>query len=401
MKDEAGMYKLGVYLGTTPYIGGTFQYDQSILNAMDSLPKDSYQIQVFYTNDVWKEYLSAFPFLQKRVNTIRSKHDVLGGAIWKLSQYGLFDVADVREKAAKASTFSKQLDDEGLDLIIFPSQEAFGAMLKTRTVSTIHDLMHRYEDFPEIRSAKEMRVREFLYKNICKASAGVFVDSEIGKKQVLESYGQKYENKIHILPFTPPQYLFQEGEDALPKDFVLPTKFIFYPAQFWEHKNHQGLIRAVAELKKQGLSIQLILVGSRKNAYDASVKLIEELNLERNIHILGYVSDAIMRTLYKRARAMIMPSFLGPTNIPPLEGMVMGCPVAVSRVYAMPWQVDDAGLTFSPDSITEMAETLKRLWVDDTLCKTLSKKGKKRAEYFSQEKFNERFYNIVANVLQQ
>lgn len=73
---------------------------------------------------------------------------------------------------------------------------------------------------------------------------------------------------------------------------------------------------------------------------------------------------------------MIILSFLRTINIPPLESMDMGCPVAVSRVYAMPWQVGEAGLTFDPKSVDEITDTLEKLWLDDDLCKTLAEKEK-------------------------
>ncbi len=66
---------------------------------------------------------------------------------------------------------------------------------------------------------------------------------------------------------------------------------------------------------------------------------------------------------------MIILSFLRTTNISPLESMDMGCPVSVSRVYAMPWQIREAGLTFEPKSVDEIADTLDKLWLDDALCK--------------------------------
>jgi len=86
--------------------------------------------------------------------------------------------------------------------------------------------------------------------------------------------------------------------------------------------------------------------------------------------------------------------------ISPLEGVAMGCPVAVSRVYAMPWQVGEAGLTFDPKSVDEITDTLEKLWLDDDLCKILAEKGKERAKYFSQERFYERFQKAIAKALE-
>lgn len=77
----------------------------------------------------------------------------------------------------------------------------------------------------------------------------------------------------------------------------------------------------------------------------------------------------------------------------------MGCQGTVSRVCAMPWQIGEAGLTFDPKSVDEIAATLEKLWSDVDLGKTLAEKGKERAEYFSQERFNERFQKAIAKAL--
>ncbi len=393
------MKKIGVFLGMEPYGGGAFQYGQSILEALNSLPAEEYQVVAFYEKKLWKEYLAAFPFYTKRVYTRKQLFDVIGSLLWKASVYGWCNLLDLRDTLSSYSSFTKQFDEEMLDLLIFPAQEILAAVVKTKSISTIHDLMHRYEKFPEAASKAEAKWRDFRYKNMCEASKLLFVDSEVGKQQVIECYGDTYADKIEVMPFTPPQYLFESQEDALPKEIMLPKKFIFYPAQFWAHKNHKNLIFAAKKLKEKGIDIQLVFVGSKKNGYEEALQLIRREGLENNIQVLGYVSDSLMRILYRRARAMVMPSFFGPTNIPPLEGMAMGCPVAVSRVYAMPWQVGEAGLTFDPKSVNEIAEVLEKLWIDDTLCKQMAEKGKERAKYFSQKNFNERFRKAIIKAL--
>lgn len=287
----------------------------------------------------------------------------------------------------------RKIDSLKLDLVIFSGQEMLSALVSTKSFGVVHDLMHRYADFPEFHENHESEIRDFYCKNIYKAAERIFVDSEIGKKHVIESYGASGENKICILPFTPPQYLFEK--DKMDLKFNLPGKFIFYPAQLWFDKNHKNLLLAISFLKKNGLDVKLVLAGSKKNAFNEIVQLIATHSLEENVEILGYVSDDEMRYLYKHARAMVMPSFLGPTNIPPLEGMATGCPVAVSNVYAMPDQVGTAGLVFDPCNIEEIADVIERLWKDDELCRELSARGLERVKLFSQDVFNVKFQKII------
>ncbi len=70
---------------------------------------------------------------------------------------------------------------------------------------------------------------------------------------------------IHVLPYVPPEYINIKN---VPIDFDsrynLPRKFLFYPAQFWEHKNHHNLLAALAHLKRELKDIHVVLVDQKK-----------------------------------------------------------------------------------------------------------------------------------------
>ncbi len=102
--------------------------------------------------------------------------------------------------------------------------------------------------------------------------------------------------------------------------------------------------------------------------------------------------------LYRHARALIMPTFFGPTNIPPLEAMALGCPVGVSGIYGMPEQCGSAALYFKPDDPADIASVLCRLWTDDSLCGELQQKGLARARLYSTATFNKQVRRIVKEV---
>lgn len=142
-----------------------------------------------------------------------------------------------------------------------------------------------------------------------------------------------------------------------------------------------------------------MLSGGRQNAYEAVVRQVQGLGLGDDVIFLGYVPDEDMPELYRRARALVMPTYYGPTNIPPLEAFAVGCPVAISGIYAMPEQAGGAALHFHPDSSEEIACCIRRLWTDDALCAELSEKGRQRAAQWGQEQFNARLRAIVEAVL--
>jgi glycosyltransferase involved in cell wall biosynthesis len=94
-----------------------------------------------------------------------------------------------------------------------------------------------------------------------------------------------------------------------------------------------------------------------------------------------------------------MPTFFGPTNIPPLEALSFGCPVAVSRIYAMPEQLGDAALYFDPNSVQEMSQVLVRLWNDDDLCNELRVRGQQRLDSWTPVHFAARLGTIIDALL--
>lgn len=391
------MKRIGLYLGFAPEGGGAFQYALAMLDALASLPPDEYQLVVAYTHPAWPVKLEKY---RGRISTIKLHEGRLDFVVRTALRYGM-PLAPWLLLARWIHPFTRRLLGQGCDLWVFPAQEVWAYAIPSATLGVIHDLMHRYEpSFPEVSIFGLFHRRERHHRRLCRQAKGVLVDSEVGKRQVMESYGPSA-SRLHVLPFVAPAYVHS---DQVPADFDqryrLPDKFIFYPAQFWEHKNHIRLLQAMAALRPKVPDLHLVLVGSKKNAYGRVLKEIERLSLQDRVRILGYVPDEDMPVFYRRALALVMPTFFGPTNIPPLEAMAVGCPMAVSNIYAMPEQVGDAALLFDPNSVDEIAEAIFRLATDEALRDRLAGAGRIQAARWGQAQFNARVNEIVETVLQ-
>lgn len=388
------MKKIGLYLGARPD-GGEFQYHLTMLDAVAALPAAAYSVVCGYTSDFWEPYLDA-----RTLRSVAMPSSFLGRALSLLWTRAGLPLGPWRACSPLLDPLARTLLAEQCDLWIFPGPTAKSFQLPVPALVGIHDLMHRYERrFSESSSPLEYYSRERNLTNICRWSKGILVDSGVGQEQIQESYGVPRE-RVHVLPFTPPAYIYrEETPHGFDDRYRLPEKYLFYPAQFWEHKNHGRLIAAVSLLKQTLPDLKLVLAGSRQNAHDAVVRQVRDCNLVDDVLFLGYVPDSDMPELYRRARAMVMPTFYGPTNIPPLEAFVVGCPVAVSAIYAMPEQVGDAALLFNPESVPEIADCIDRLWTDDQLCEELAQKGRARAAAWGQLEFNGRLQQIIDQVM--
>jgi len=387
------MKRIGLYLSAKPDDGGAFQYNQAMLDAVLALPKDIFELIIAYSDERWKAYIN-----NHSAATIEIKKTFFNRALagaWEIS--GL-PMSIWRNISRYFHPLTKKFVKTDCDLWIFPSQDPWTHRIPVPALGTILDLMHRYEArFDEVSSLYKQRERK--YKNMCLWAKAVLVDSELGRHQVHESYGLSL-NSIKVLPFTPPKYIYST---QVPLDFndryPLPKKYLFYPAHFWNHKNHQALVKAVAQLKPSLPDIAFVFVGSKKNGYESTVQLVRELNLADSITFLGHVPEQDIPELYRRARAMIMPTFFGPTNIPPLEAFVTGCPVAVSNIYAMPEQVGDAAILFDPNSDKEIINAIVQLWTNDGLCAQLTSRGFKQVKQYDQGSFSRRLHDIIHGIL--
>ena len=186
----------------------------------------------------------------------------------------------------------------------------------------------------------------------------MLVDSEVGKGQILENFNCRPE-RIRVLPYTVPFYIRRKlfaQSDQLPS---IKAPYFFYPAQYWSHKNHGRLLQAFQKLLKVDPKVQLVLAGSAGNHYDHVQRAIQQLGLEENVLQLGYVENGEMVALYRKALALVFPTFFGPTNIPPLEAMALGCPILVSDIYGMREQLGEAAHYFNPRSVDSIYDSMR------------------------------------------
>jgi len=390
------MAKIGIDFSVQKKSGGAYQYCLSFLDVL--MEDDGNEYVVFNSSGerLPKKYLGKYKIVNAFEN--KKKENII---ITNIMEYGYRLLLFLRLSIfvdflfrLRYHSILKKIKKENLDLIIFPSQERYVAYVDVPRITTIYDLEHRkHPEFPEVSSKGRWASREFFFKKICKRSKKIFVDSDIGKEDVVHFY-KCNSNDVIVLPYLPPNYLEEniKEEESLEilKKFNLPSKFLFYPAQFWPHKNHMNLLTAIKLLRDGGTIVSIVLCGSKKKEwgeYDRVLKYIKDNQLDRQVFVLGYVENNEMSALYKSCQAMVMPTFFGPTNIPVLEAWKMECPVLYSNIRGCREQLGDAGLLIDPRDPSNIAENIKRIWIDSDLRNDLIMKGKHRLNLWTYEDF--------------
>lgn len=301
---------------------------------------------------------------------------------------------------------------QGVDLVIFPQPHPWAFEAGMPAIVAIHDLQHRLQpEFPEVSADGEWARREYVLRNCARAAAGVLVDSDVGKEQLLQfyaAYGAKAD-RVHVLPFLPASTMPREvpvaARAAVRDRLHLPPDYIFYPAQFWPHKNHARIIEALEQLKgNHGLTVSAVFCGSHADAvrerhYALLMDMARRCGVAQQVHVLGFVDDADLAALYAGARALVMPTFFGPTNIPLLEAWALGCPVLTSDIPGVREQMGDAALLVDPRRVDQLADGIRNLWTDEALRASLARRGAQRLALYGPADFRGRLSAALHSAL--
>jgi glycosyltransferase involved in cell wall biosynthesis len=166
--------------------------------------------------------------------------------------------------------------------------------------------------------------------------------------------------------------------------YELNEPYVFYPAQFWAHKNHVYLLEGLKDLEvKYGIKIGVIFCGGDKGNKPYVAQYALNLGLSERVIFAGFVPDIEMVHLYKQSFALVMPTYFGPTNLPPLEAFELGVPVLYSDKAGLCDQVEGAGLLMDLKNPTSMAKHLFRLWSEPDLRAELITAGNEKLVYLN------------------
>ena len=82
-----------------------------------------------------------------------------------------------------------------------------------------------------------------------------------------------------------------------------------------------------------------------------------------------------------------------------IEGMACEVPVIGSDSGEIPHVIDDAGLVFPEGDASALAEKIRQIASDPTLCQTLQKRGLVRVQHFTWETIAQRTYEVYQQML--
>jgi len=415
-------------IGVFPFLnhngGGIYQYSLAVLRALNEWEtddqlflvtlNDNHPIPPDLDRDKW-EFKRLYQHKFKTLDVLRR---IVGEGIHRDGWRRLRRVLEGNLKRANGSAsdldvvrprpvVSEMFREWKLDLAFYAWPTPLSFETHVPFIMAIHDMQHRLQpEFPEVSANGEWESREYCFRNAARHATFLVADSEVGKADILQFYRSHVTpEQVKVLPFLPASY---PNGNSLSSDGIrvrtcydLPERYLFYPAQFWPHKNHLRIVQALHLLREtRDLTAPIVFCGShtgeiREHTFKEVMSFSSSVGLEKQIHYLGYVPDQDVSAIYAHATALVMPTFFGPTNIPILEAWAHGCPVLTSDIRGIREQVGNAALMVDPRSVNAIAEGIHRLWTDDSLCANLTRFGRRRLGSYTPNDFQERLIAIV------
>jgi glycosyltransferase involved in cell wall biosynthesis len=254
-----------------------------------------------------------------------------------------------------------------------------------RTVTTFHDLFVITGEYstPEFRERFTEQARQAERR-----SDLIIAVSRFTADQVEEFLGVEA-SRVRVIPHG--VHVPSEGRNTSRQDLVLCVGAI------QRRKNVARLVRA---FERMPASWRLALAGAA-DGFGAAEELhaVRSSPRKGDIDVLGYVTQAELEALYRRARIFAFPSLDEGFGMPVLEAMAAGIPVVAANRAALPEVCGDAALLVDPEDVDAIHAALEQLMRDEPVAAAFARRGLARADQFSWEKAGEQTWNVYIGVL--
>lgn len=343
--------KYGVFLSKRkPEEGGGYTITKELVDSLiKSIIHKKYNTNFFFliSND-YDRKISNFLKKNKIKHQIIYENLLLKKIIIFLSHY--FEKINRILNCLNIIKINNIFEKENCDKILFISSE-YREKINLPYIATVWDMQHEtHPSFKEVSSYGKYLYKRVVNNNFIKNSNTVIVGTKAGKKEIIKF--TKFKKKILILPHPVSKIFINYKNNKKSKS----KKYFFYPANFWEHKNHENLLKGFKLFLKHNKNFNLILSGDKKNHYIKIKKLINDLSLAKEVKIVGHVKLKKLLSLYDNCYAVVYVSYSGPENLPPLEALARGKKLINSKYPGSEEQLKNFPIYIDPYSSNDIAK---------------------------------------------
>ena len=225
----------------------------------------------------------------------------------------------------------------------------------------------QYLHMPEMFTLKEIQVYDRVARNTARFANRVMLSSHAAQNDFARIL-PGFVHKTKVIPFTAwiDDNIYQDDASLIAQEYHLPLKFFYLPNQFWKHKNHKIILRALSLLRNEGEKIIVVASGKledyRNPSYPSEIIAeIKRSKLEEQFIFLGVIPRSHVYSLMRQSLGVIQPSFFEGWSTSIEEAKSLGKPALVSNLDVHKEQDLPGAIYFNPHNVDELAGYMKEL----------------------------------------
>jgi len=262
-----------------------------------------------------------------------------------------------------------------------------------RSIVIVLDYAYRYSKTRNFKRALGDFLLFRMNKLALKRASAIVAISEFTKKETIRLFGIKKEKIKMIYPG-----FWNVGKESEREPIVpVPLRFFLFVGVIKERKNVCGIVQGFHKFKQSVNSGHKLIIagwGSGKY-YEKIINYIKNNNLNEDVFIYSQVTGKNLVPFYRKAEALVFPSFVEGFGFPILEAMSCGLPVITAKTSSTGEVAGDAAVLVDPGNSGEIAFAMEKIIKDPGFRSSLMEKGRRRAEKFSWEKTTRDFLDII------
>ncbi len=296
-------------MGIDQWLGGAI-YTQNLIKALSRLPAGERPRITLFCRRNAALFTEVTPLVDKVVVFESGLDKLFGGTKlagpaqridYAASSFFLRDASPALGRAAKR---------ERVDAM-FPVPDPY-TRLTPNPIAWIPDLQH--SAFPQHFSKMQRRVRDNRFSSLLRdPKRHVVFSSQCALDHATQVYGTP-KAKTYILHFaTVPLPSWYDDPAPVVAKYQISTPYFILCNQFWVHKDHRTVFQGVAQLKQQGVHVNLVCTGPtndpRQPEHFNNLKAeIKSLGIDAQVKILGTIPRTDQISLMRASAAVLQPS---------------------------------------------------------------------------------------------
>lgn len=339
-------------IGGKSWTGG-YNYLLNLVTALSRFESDSVRPVLFFGKDIEKDELAPFQGL----DGVEIVQDSAFNSDRK-SRSMLTSIALGKDPKIAAIFQNEKIE------AFFENALFLGWDLPADGIAWMPDFQHR--DLKHLYSKFAYWKRELGFQAQVLFRKTVMLSSQDACSSCHKFYPSS-QSKTRVVRFAVPgdSSTTPEHAKAVAQKYELPESFYFIPNQFWAHKNHEIVVKALALMKERGVELPTIVCSGKtadpiRPQHFASIQqLVEKNELATSFRILGMIPFNDLKPLMLASEALINPSLYEGWSTTVEEAKALGIPMILSDLDVHKEQAEGKALFFDRHNEQSLANLLE------------------------------------------